>query len=161
FNRANVHKARKDYDRALADFSEAIRLDPQDPDAFFNRASIYRGKKDYAKAAADLREVIRLDPKDPDAHAALAWLLATCPDSKVRDGEKAVQCAGRACELTDGKSASCLATLAAAFAEVGKFDLAIKWQQRALESPQYDKDEGTQARLRLQLFHDRKPYRED
>jgi len=161
FNRANIYKAWKDYDRAISDFSEAIRLDPQDPDAFFNRDNIYRGKKDYVKAAADLCEVIRLDPKDPDAHEALAWLLATCPDSKVRDGEKAVQCAGTACELTDGKSAYCLATLAAAFAEVGKFDLAVKWQQRALESTKYDKDEGSQARLRLQLFHDRKPYRED
>ena len=66
-----------------------------------------------------------------------------------------------AVKLTDGKSAYCLATLAAAFAETGRFDLAVKWQTRALEAPQYEREEGPSARQRLQLFESRKPYREE
>jgi tetratricopeptide (TPR) repeat protein len=161
FNRANTYKAKKDYDRAIADYGDAIRLDPAGPDAFFNRANAYKAQQRYALAVRDLNEVIRLDAKDADAHDALAWLLATCPDGKVRDGQKAVEHAGTACELTDGKSAYYLATLAAAFAEVGRFDLAVRWQRQALESPAYAQDEGARARQRLQSFEDRQPYRDE
>jgi len=87
--------------------------------------------------------------------------LATCPDSKVRDGRKAVDRAATACELTDGDVPYFLATLAAAYAETGKFDLAVKWQKRALENPKYEKEEGGKARQRLKFYQVRKPYRED
>ena len=59
------------------------------------------------------------------------------------------------------KGAYFLATLGAAWAENGNFDEAIRWQQRALESPQYQKEEGEQARQRVKLFENRKPFREE
>jgi tetratricopeptide (TPR) repeat protein len=161
FHRANLFKAKRDYDQALADYSAAIRLDPRDADSYFNRANTHRARKEYARAAADWSEVVRLDPKDAEAHDGLAWLLATCPDETVRDGPRAVDHAGTACDLTDGKSAYYLATLAAAFAENGRFDLAVKWQRRALESPEYERDEGRSARERLERFEKREPYREE
>src|SRR6266852_1228420 len=161
FNRANVYKAQKDYDKAVSDFSEAIRLDPKWTDAYFNRGNVYKSQKEYGKAAGDYREVIRLDPDDADGYSNLAWLLATCPDAKVRDGKKAVEYATKACELTSWKGAYFLATLAGAQAEAGNFEEAVKWQKRALESAHYQKEEGDQARQRLQLFEDRKPYRDE
>jgi tetratricopeptide (TPR) repeat protein len=161
FNRANVYKAVKGYERAIRDYGEAIRLEPQSPDAYFNRANAYRARRDYARAAADYREVVRLDPEDADAHSSLAWLLATCPDAAVRDGKKAVEHATRACELTSWKASYPLASVAAAYAEAGNFDEAIKWQKRALESPRYEREEGPSARQRLALFDTRKPCREE
>jgi len=161
YNRANLWRDRKEFDKALADYTAAIRLDPEDPDAYFNRANIYRSKRDYANAVSDYREVIRLDPEEPDAYDSLAWILATCPDDKIRDGQKAVDYAGTACELTDASSAYFVSTLAAAFAEIGKFDQAMKWQKRALESPRYEKADGNKARQRLQLYEGHRPYRED
>jgi tetratricopeptide (TPR) repeat protein len=96
FNRGNAHKAKKDYDQAIRDYTQAIRLDPKWSDAYFNRANAYRAKKDYEQAVKDYGEVIRLDAEDADAYSNLAWLLATCPDAKTRDGQKAVEYATRA-----------------------------------------------------------------
>jgi tetratricopeptide (TPR) repeat protein len=161
FNRGNAYKAKKEYSQAVTDYTEAIKLDPKWADPYFNRANARRANKEFEQAVSDYREVIRLDKEDADAFSNLAWLLATCPDKKVRDGRQAVEYAMTACDLTDWKASYFLATLAAACAENGQFDQAIKWQKRALESAQYEKDEGKEARQRLALFEDKKPWREE
>jgi tetratricopeptide (TPR) repeat protein len=161
FNRGNAFKAKRNYDQAIGDYTQTIRLDPKWSDAYFNRANAYKAKKVYDQAVNDYREVVRLDPKDADAYDSLAWLLATCREGDVRDGKKAVEYATEACELTSWKESCFLATLAAACAEIGEFDKAIRWQKRALESPRYERDEGELARRRLKLFEDHRAYREE
>jgi tetratricopeptide (TPR) repeat protein len=161
FNRGNALKAKKEYDWAINDYSQAIRLDPSSADAYFNRANAHRARKAYAEAVRDFREVIRLDPKDSDAFSSLAWVLATCPEDRVRDGKRAIEYAAKACDLSSWKESYFLATLAAAYAETGDFEEAIRWQKKALQSPEYEKDEGDSARQRIRLFESRKSYRED
>jgi tetratricopeptide (TPR) repeat protein len=161
FNRGNAFKARKEYDMAVSDYSQAVRLDPEWPDAYFNRANANKARKAYDQAASDYSQVIRLDAKDADAYSNLAWLLATCPDGRVRNGQKAVEYATKACELTSWKSSYVLATLGVAYAEMGRFEEATRWQKKALESSQYEKEEGEQGRQRIVLFQDHLPYREN
>ena len=65
-NRGNSYNSKGDYDCAIADYSEAIRLNPKFAEAFNNRGYSYANKGDYHRAIADYSEAIRLNPKDPD-----------------------------------------------------------------------------------------------
>jgi lipoprotein NlpI len=55
---------KQDYDRAIADYSEAIKLDPKNAVAFYDRGLAYYSKQDYDHAIADYSVAIKLDPKD-------------------------------------------------------------------------------------------------
>jgi tetratricopeptide (TPR) repeat protein len=61
-NRGNAYYDKKDYDRAIADYSEALRLDPQFALAFYNRSLAYRDKGDKDRAIDDYVQAILLDP---------------------------------------------------------------------------------------------------
>lgn len=61
-NRGNAYYAKKDYDRAIADYSEALRLEPKFALAFFNRSSAYRDKGENDRAIEDYIQAILLDP---------------------------------------------------------------------------------------------------
>ena len=56
------------YDKAIADYNEAIRLNPTDANAYINRGNAWCAKKDYDKAIADYSEAIRLNPTDAIAY---------------------------------------------------------------------------------------------
>jgi tetratricopeptide (TPR) repeat protein len=148
-----------DFDKAIADLTEAIRLKPDYADAYYYLGFVYWRKGDHDKAIGDYTEAIRLDPTDANPHNGLAWLLATCPEERFRDGRRAVQHATRACELMQWKDGGCLDTLSAAYAEAGKFDKAVEFQRKALEMATKDADKND-LRKRLELYRDGKPYRE-
>lgn len=161
-NRALIWIEKKDYDKAIADYDESIRLLPNYGLAFRNRGNCWLKKKEYAKALQDFEKSVALSPDSPSAYNALAHLLATCPDKKFRDGDKALEAAKKANDLSGSKSGSILDTVAAAHAELGQFDDAIKYQERAFADPFYakEKEKAEEARKRLQLYREKKPYRE-
>jgi tetratricopeptide (TPR) repeat protein len=84
-----------------------------------------------AEAQALIREVVVKSGK-PEALNALAWELATSPDPEMRDGPNAVACAEKAVAATGRKNATFLNTLAAAYAEAGKFDKAVAAEHEAI-----------------------------
>ena len=61
--RGLAYQRKDDLDRAIADYSEAIRLDPKYAEAYYGRGLTYRNKGDVERAIADYSEAIRLDPK--------------------------------------------------------------------------------------------------
>ncbi len=63
----------------------------------------------------------------------LAWVLATSTFEEVRDGERAIELATTAAELTDFKKAFIISTLASGYAEVGEFEKAKEWSRKAIE----------------------------
>ena len=66
-NRGDAYQARKDYDRAIADYDAALKLDPKFQRAYNNRGAAWRGKGDRARALQDYAEAVRLDPSDKTA----------------------------------------------------------------------------------------------
>jgi len=72
-SRGIAYAKKADYDRAIADFSAAIRLDPNNAGYYSNRGNAYNDKGDHARAIADLNEAIRLDPKFATAYNNRCW----------------------------------------------------------------------------------------
>ena len=87
---------------------------------------------DPRQAVARLHHVLSLKPDHAEALNNLAWILATCPDDRVRDGGEAIRCAERACQLAEFKHAGMAGTLAAAYAEGGRFPEAVATAELAV-----------------------------
>ncbi len=84
-------------------------------------------------AVAEYRRVLSLNPDLPEPLNNLAWLLATAADDTVRNGAEAVQYADHACHLTSFKQSRMISTLAAAYAEAGRFSEAVSMAEMAIQ----------------------------
>ena len=116
----------------------------------------------HREAVAEYRLLLAAKPDQPEALNNLAWLLATSPDAAVRDGAEAVRLAEQGCRLTDYKQAQMLGTLAAAYAEAGRFTEAVTTAQKAIELARAGGDmqfAAANAQL-LSLYRAGRPYHE-
>ncbi len=117
---------------------------------------------DPHQAVAQLRQVVSLKPDRAEALNNLGWILATCSDDQVRDGVEAVRCAERACQLTTFTEAGMVGTLAAAYAEAGRFPEAVATAEKAVNlanaagNPQF----AAVNRQLLVLYRAGKPWHE-
>jgi len=110
-----------------------------------------------------LRDVAANAPDSPRMLDELAWLLATYPDSKSRDGTEAVYLAEHACDLTERRIPALLDTLAAAYAEAGDFPRAISAAEEALNRARSsgDNDAVKLSESILASLRDNLPYRQE
>jgi tetratricopeptide (TPR) repeat protein len=120
---------------ALRHFEISVGINP-DPDTYLEMATLDYAVGNWGRVVNDLQHVLALKPGPATEATALnnlAWVLATCPDSSVRNGSQAIGYATQACRLTDFKQYGMLNTLAAAYAETGQFSDAITMAERALK----------------------------
>jgi tetratricopeptide (TPR) repeat protein len=73
-NRGNAYSDKGDYDRAIADYTQAIRLAPNVASRYYNRGLAYYSKKDYDRAIVDFNQAIRLDPNNANAKEWLEYV---------------------------------------------------------------------------------------
>ena len=162
-NRGNAYEQLGDVDKALQDFSWAIESDPNWPTSYLNRGGIYQSRGEWAKARADLDKAVQVGNANTAGIArhlfnADAWLLATCPDPAVRDGPRAVKMAQRAVGVEE--TAKTRDTLAAAYAEAGQFEDAVREETKAIalaEAKQPEPEIGS-FQARLQLYQHGMPF---
>ena len=148
---------------AIADFTKALQLDPKIRMVHYRRGRAYHDLKDYEHAHQDFEAALAADPDYHQLNDVFAWQLATCPDERFRDGPRAVELASR-----HGFNQS----LAAAYAETGKFDEAVdlieKWIDKIKKSKRTTSEkvakqrEQNLAKLEQQLavYRAGKPFRE-
>jgi tetratricopeptide (TPR) repeat protein len=135
-----------------------------------NSAQVYQMRGDahlrtgrHVEALRDYNAALELEIKrdgQPSSHLLnnLAWLLATSPDEKVRDGRRAVRLATQACEITGYRQSHILSTLAAGHAELGDFASAVAWARKAIELA--DDAQRPVLERELQSYLGRQPFRE-
>ena len=148
--------------RAKARFENVLRINPADADAHNNLGEVLIRLGKPFQAAAHYEKVLEINPNNLIVINNLAWLLATYPDDKFRNGKRAVELAEWACKVTDYKIPKLLDTLAAAYAEEKRFTEAIETATKALESATLQKNPAfqiQQIRFRLEQYKAGKPFR--
>ncbi len=130
--------------------------------AQFQTANELYRQRDFAGIAALYRQNLRTHPDMIDLLNNLAWLLATCPDASVRNGHEAVQLVQTACQLTHYHATALVGTLAAAYAEAGRYDEAIACAQKACALATKSGDQALLEKNRelLDLYRKHQPYHE-
>jgi tetratricopeptide (TPR) repeat protein len=180
YGRGAAWVGKKDYDKALGDCNECLRLTPRLAAGYVCRGNVWQLKGQYEKALVDYSDSIRFDAEMSYAYGSRAWIWAACPNPRLRDGQKAIESATQACELTKWNDADSLDSLAAAYAEASDFNSAVKWQTKAIAAPTnlgenheprdprlvYQQEQSAQRKLyrqdqraRLLLYQGKKPYR--
>jgi tetratricopeptide (TPR) repeat protein len=150
----------KDLAGAEVALKREIELHPGDFQVRHTLGQLLQQQGRYTEAQEAYLGAFKAQPACVPSYDALARLLATCPDDQARDGKRAIEYATTACERTGWKDPLCLDTLAAAYAEAGQFEEAVRYQTRALEDPALKSDLRTAARGRLELYRQKKPFRD-
>ena len=149
--------------KAIDAYGEFLKDHPDEPNLLYARGNAYLNLGLQAEAEADYEKAYK--DKDLSKDSGLlnnfAWVLATSPDEKLRDGQRAVKMATEACKLTEYKQGHILSTLAAAYAETGDFDNAIKWSEKSAEVGKTENaDHAEDFKKELETYKAHKPYRE-
>ena len=132
-NLANILLKHGEFDEAIPHYRRALELRPDYADAQRNLDIALSQRKSVFNGLTERRESLRMHPNDVALLNDTAWLLATDRNASVRNGAEAVELARRAVRLSGGREPAVLGTLAAAYAEAGRFPEALQTARKALD----------------------------
>lgn len=149
-----------DAEQAIADFNQAIDLNEQDAISLVERGELHMQRFDWEAADSDFRTAVEVDPDCAEGYRGAAWLMATCSQAKYRNAKIAVEFGEQAMELAQAQKKHDFTyydTLAAAYANAGKFDEAQRTLQKAI--PRAPLADAAAMKRRLALYAHSRPYR--
>ena len=138
-------------EEAISQFQKALEIKPDYAEAHYNLGNAFLQQGRMEEAIAQFQKALTINPDYVAAQNNMAWVLATCPQASLRNGIKAVGLAERANQLTGGKNPVILATLAAAYAEAGRFPEAIETVRRAMQLAETQSNTALAGALQSQL----------
>ena len=165
YNLGNILLQKGRVDEAIIHFQKAVASRPDFSYAYYNLGAALLQKGQMDAASVQFQKTLALQPNFEEAQsdlARIAWMMAASPDAAVRNGTKAVELARQTDQLSGGKNPMMAGTLAAAYAEAGKFDDAIATAQRALQLANGQKNDALAATLQqeIKLYEAGTPLRE-
>ena len=154
--------ARGRFDEAIENYRRAIQINSNRPETFLHLGMTLGLSGRTREAIAQYREALRLNPNLAWALNNLAWVLAASSDDELRNGAEAVRLAEHACELTHDGEPLFVGTLAAAYAESGRFPEAVTTAEKAEQLATSAGLTAVAAKTRqlLELYRAGKPYHE-
>ncbi|MEY2495487.1 MAG: protein O-mannosyl-transferase [Verrucomicrobiota bacterium] len=149
-------------DESVTHLQRALEIDPNHANAHYNLGNTLLQMGRFNEALAHYNKALEINPNDAEVLNNMAWVLATAPDASIRNGEKAVEMAQRAVSLTSNSQPRTTATLAAAFAETGRFPDAVKTAERGLQlaTGQGNVALANSIRTQLGLYRSSLPFRD-
>jgi Flp pilus assembly protein TadD len=149
-------------DEAMTQYAEVVRITPGSAEAHAELAVVLAQRQQTSEAVFHYREALRLKPDSPEVLNNLAWLRATHPRLEFRDGAEAVRLAQKACALTQSKQPLFIGTLAAAYAEAGRFADAVNVARAARDAAREANNQelADKNEKLIELYRAEKPYHE-
>lgn len=143
-------------------FNQILQMSPEDGPAHLQLALLAKNRQESTEAIKHYRAALHSMPDSIPAMNGLTWILSTAPDAQLRNGAEAVKLAESANELSSHNSSLVLGTLAAAYAEAGRFAEAVASAGKAIDLAQAAGDQESAATNRklLDLYLAKQPYRE-
>jgi tetratricopeptide (TPR) repeat protein len=150
-------------DTARSHFEEALAIEPNFADAHYNLGNLYLQIGEAPEALIHYQRALDTKPDDIQTLNNRAWILATWPNPSIRNGPKAVELAEHADSLTSRRNQVIAATLAAAYAEVGRFPEAVRTAERALQLAAAEGKETRALSIREQVetYKSGNPFRDN
>jgi tetratricopeptide (TPR) repeat protein len=147
---------------AIQRYQSSLKINSSQSDVHCHLAELLSAQGQAAQAIEHYRESLKIDPGLTIAANNLAWILATNPDPKLRNGQQAAELAETACKQSEEKVPFLLGTLAAAYAEAGRFEDAIKTAKKArdLATAQGLNDVAARNSELLMVYESGRPFHE-
>ena len=147
---------------ALIHYRKLLELQPDNIEVHNIVGTVLVQQGRVAEGVEEWQKVLAVDPDNGNAMSNLAWVFATSPDQSIRNGAKAVQLAQEAVRLSGGRIAILFRTLAAAYAESGRFSDAIETAQRGIELASSQGNSGlvTELQSAIALYQEHQPLRD-
>jgi len=147
---------------ALVHYRKLLELEPDNMEVHNIVGTVLVQQGRVTEGVEEWQKVLAVQPDNGNAMSNLAWVFATSPDQSVRNGPKAVQLAEQAVRVSGSRIPILFRTLAAAYAESGRFSEAIQAARQGIELANSQGNSGLAAELHgnIALYRERQPLRD-
>jgi tetratricopeptide (TPR) repeat protein len=162
YNLGSILQKQGKFEEAISSYLTALETDPNNLNTWSNLALSQQTTGHIRQAVDSYHKALELDPNSIPILNNLAWILATTPDTQIRNPAQAASLADKMHRLTSSENPEILDTLAAAYAAAGQFKEAIETAQKAIDlaNAAGQKSKTEEISKRLQLYQASKPYSE-